>query len=133
VVIHSDSTFANSQHSYWAIQESGLVPSCIVVPSTISEVSDAISIISNIDSCSFAVKGGGHGTVVGSANINEGVKIDMSQLDKIETNSEGTVTRVGAGSKWGAVYEYLDSKGLSVAGGRNGDVGVSGLLLGGSY
>ncbi|KFY61752.1 hypothetical protein V496_04910 [Pseudogymnoascus sp. VKM F-4515 (FW-2607)] len=131
VAFDSSSTYTNSQSSHWALQQSELIPSCIIVPSTTSEVSDAISIISTIESCNFAIKGAGHGTVVGAANINGGVKFDMSQLNEIETNSEGTVTRIGAGSQWGEVYEYLDNRGLSVAGGRNGDVGVAGVLLGG--
>ncbi|OBT96984.1 hypothetical protein VE01_05554 [Pseudogymnoascus verrucosus] len=131
VVFNSSSAYAKSQSSYWALQQSELIPSCIVVPSTASEVSDAISIISTIESCHFAVKGAGHGTVVGAANIDGGVKFDMSQLNEIETNSEGTVARIGAGSQWGEVYEYLDNRSLSVAGGRNGDVGVAGVLLGG--
>ncbi|OBT82571.1 hypothetical protein VE02_08434 [Pseudogymnoascus sp. 03VT05] len=131
VIFNSSSEYAKSQSSYWALQQSELIPTCIVVPSTASEVSDAISIISTIESCNFAIKGAGHGTVVGAANIDGGVKFDMSHLNEIETNSEGTVTRIGAGSQWGEVYEYLDNRGLSVAGGRNGDVGVAGVLLGG--
>ncbi|KFY01829.1 hypothetical protein V490_00757 [Pseudogymnoascus sp. VKM F-3557] len=131
VAFNSSSAYANSQSSYWAKQQSELIPSCIVVPSTTSEVSDAISIISTIESCHFAVKGAGHGTVVGAANIDGGVKFDMSRLNEVETNSDRTVTRIGAGAQWGEVYEYLDSRGLSVAGGRNGDVGVAGVLLGG--
>lgn len=133
MVFDSSSTYANSQSSYWALQQSDITPSCIIVPSTTSEVSDAISIISNIESCNFAIKGAGHGTIVGATNIDGGVKFDINQLNEVETNSEGTVTRIGAGSQWGEVYEYLDSRGLSVAGGRNGDVGVAGVLLGGSY
>lgn len=133
MVFESNSTYVNSQKSYWALQQSKLIPSCIIVPSTASEVSDAISIISTIESCNFAVKGAGHGTAVGAANIDGGVKFDMTHLNKIETNSEGTVTKIGAGSQWGEVYEYLDNRGLSVAGGRNGDVGVAGVLLGGTY
>ena len=133
MAFNSSSAYANSQSSYWAKQQSELIPSCIVVPSTTSEVSDAISIMSMIESCHFAVKCAGHGTVVGAANIDGGVKFDMSRLNEVETNSDGTVTRIGAGAQWGEVYEYLDSRGLSVAGGRNGDVGVAGVLLGGSY
>ncbi|ELR10382.1 hypothetical protein VC83_00470 [Pseudogymnoascus destructans] len=131
VVFNSSSEYGKSQSSHWALQQSELIPSCIIVPSRASEVSDAISIISTIETCNFAIKGAGHGTVVGAANIDGGVKFDMSQLNEIETNSEGTVTRIGAGSQWGEVYEYLENRGLSVAGGRNGDVGVAGVLLGG--
>lgn len=67
----------------------------------------------------------------GFANINNGVTIDMSALSSININSDHTVVSVGAGAKWLDVYSYLDPLGLSVAGGRNGLVGVGGLTLGG--
>lgn len=47
----------------------------------------------------------------------------------VEVN--GSVVKVGAGARWLGVYEALEPLGLAVAGGRNGNVGVGGLLLGG--
>lgn len=38
---------------------------------------------------------------------------------------------MGAGASWLDVYKYLDPYGVTVAGGRNGAVGVGGLTLGG--
>jgi hypothetical protein len=35
------------------------------------------------------------------------------------------------GSRWQAVYEYLEGHGVAVPGGRTGPVGVGGFLLGG--
>ena len=67
----------------------------------------------------------------GFANINDGVTIAMTNLSSIEVNADKTVASVGAGAKWLDVYTYLDGLDLSVAGGRNGDVGVAGLTLGG--
>ncbi|OBT98549.1 hypothetical protein VE01_03636 [Pseudogymnoascus verrucosus] len=55
----------------------------------------------------------------------------MSGLSSIEVNEERSVVKVGAGAKWLSVYQFLDPLGVAVAGGRNGDVGVGGLLLGG--
>lgn len=55
----------------------------------------------------------------------------MTGLSTIEVNEDRSVARVGAGAKWLSVYQFLDPLGVEVAGGRNGDVGVGGLLLGG--
>jgi FAD/FMN-containing dehydrogenase len=46
-------------------------------------------------------------------------------------NEGKTVASVGAGARWLDVYAELDKYGIQVAGGRNGNVGVGGLLLGG--
>lgn len=44
---------------------------------------------------------------------------------------DGSGVKVGAGARWLSVYKALEPLGLAVAGGRNGNVGVGGLLLGG--
>ncbi len=78
----------------------------------------------------------------GFANVNNGVVIDMTGLDSITVESSGSgggesdgvgseIVKVGGGAKWLDVYRYLDAYNITVAGGRNGDVGVGGLLLGG--
>lgn len=58
--------------------------------------------------------------------------IDLKLLNKIEVLEGGDVTRVGTGNRWNDVYAKLAPLGKSVVGGRNGDVGVGGFLLGGS-
>jgi FAD/FMN-containing dehydrogenase len=55
----------------------------------------------------------------------------MTSLNTISINPSHTIASIGGGAKWLDVYRYLDELGLSVAGGRNGDVGVGGLTLGG--
>ena len=67
----------------------------------------------------------------GSANIEDGVTIDLSALDHVEVVADEKVTKVGAGARWGDVYLKLDAMNLSVVGGRVYDVGVAGLTLGG--
>ena len=57
--------------------------------------------------------------------------IDMTKLDSVSVSEDHTVAHVGAGASWLHVYAYLDALSLSVAGGRNGAVGVAGLTLGG--
>jgi FAD/FMN-containing dehydrogenase len=67
----------------------------------------------------------------GFANINGGVTIGMTALSSVTINNDHTVASIGSGAKWLDVYAYLDALDLSVAGGRNGFVGVGGLTLGG--
>jgi FAD/FMN-containing dehydrogenase len=67
----------------------------------------------------------------GFANINGGVTIDMTALSSVTVNDDYTVVSIGSGAIWLDVYSYLDTLGLSVAGGRNCLVGVGGLTLGG--
>lgn len=67
----------------------------------------------------------------GFANINGGITIDMTALSSVTISDDHTVVSVGSGATWLDIYTYLDQLGLSVAGGRNGLVGVGGLTLGG--
>ncbi|MCJ1286454.1 hypothetical protein MMC26_005799 [Xylographa opegraphella] len=120
-----------TQESYWSLQESTLSPACILVPETSKDVAEAVSIISGIAGCHFAIKGQSHAPAAGFANINTGMTIDMTSLKSVTVNSDNTVASVGSGVSWLDVYLYLDALGLSVAGGRNGAVGVGGLTLGG--
>ena len=126
-----NSTYLATQQSYWSLQEASLSPACIVVPESPQDVSEAVAIIAGIDSCHFAIKGQSHTPAPGFANINYGVTIDMTKLNSVTVNADRTLASVGAGASWLQVYQYLEGLGLSVAGGRNGAVGVGGLTLGG--
>jgi FAD/FMN-containing dehydrogenase len=79
-----------------------------------------------------AIKGQGHAPAAGFANVAaDGVTIDMTALSSVSVDSTSNVAGVGAGVAWLDVYEFLDARGLAVAGGRNGAVGAGGLVLGG--
>ncbi|KAL2022651.1 hypothetical protein VTK56DRAFT_4995 [Thermocarpiscus australiensis] len=90
-----------------------------------------VSIIAASDSCNFAIKGHGHAPAAGFANIDGGITIDMTDLNMTALNPDHSILSVGAGASWPQVYLYLDAFNVSVAGGRNGLVGVGGLTLGG--
>ena len=100
------------------------------MPETPQDVSVAVSIMSGIEGCRFAIKGQTHAPAAGFANINAGVTIDMTALKPVVVDADHTVARVGGGASLD-VYVYLDTLDLSVAGGRNGAVGVGRLTLGG--
>ncbi|KAF5591158.1 6-hydroxy-D-nicotine oxidase [Fusarium subglutinans] len=117
--------------SYWSKQESALHPNCVLQPTTAHDVAAALKIISKQKDCKFSIKGQGHAPAAGFANFNGGVTIDMTTLSSVSLNKKSTIVSIGAGAKWLKVYQHLDLSGVQVAGGRNGNVGVGGLLLGG--
>lgn len=90
-----------------------------------------MSILANGRSCKFAIKGQGHAPAAGFANIQDGVTIDLTALRSVSLSSNKQVAHVDAGASWLDVYSYLDQHNVTVAGGRNGQVGVGGLTLGG--
>lgn len=63
--------------------------------------------------------------------MQDGITIDMRAINAVELDKENMLVKVGAGALWQDVYDALESHGLSVLGGRIGDVGVAGLTLGG--
>lgn len=134
-------SFAATQDAFWSLQESGLIPSCIVAPQTSQDVSDILSILTGTTSppsygeshaCQFAIKSQGHAPAAGFANIGApGLTIDLTSLRSVDLNDDQSVASVGSGASWLDVYAALDPYDKSVAGGRNGAVGVGGLTLGG--
>ncbi|KAL8710037.1 MAG: hypothetical protein Q9220_005308 [cf. Caloplaca sp. 1 TL-2023] len=131
--------YAQSLQSYWSQQEQKMTPSCIFSPQNTQDVSQAVRILSQYQKasnstaagCQFAIRGAGHTPFAGSANIEDGVTIDMRSIRAVDVNQQETVVSIGAGARWSGVYEVLDAVGLGVAGGRISDVGVGGLILGG--
>ncbi|KAI0394219.1 hypothetical protein F5Y17DRAFT_458134 [Xylariaceae sp. FL0594] len=146
VSFQGDSSYSASLGSYYSAQASVVHPDCIILPRKVEDVSIAIRILAapNVSAkadplissrgCQFAVRSGGHTAFAGAANIAGGVTIDLSRLSSITLSVPGNILptlSVGAGSNWGAVYEYLDPLQLSANGGRSTSVGVGGLTLGG--
>ncbi|KAI4173898.1 MAG: hypothetical protein LQ343_002666 [Gyalolechia ehrenbergii] len=81
--------------------------------------------------CQFAIRGGGHTPWTGSANIADGVTIDMGSIKSVNVDPSSTFVSIAAGARWSDVYGQLDLNGLGVAGGRISEVGVGGLITGG--
>ena len=122
------------ESSYWSLQEAVLQPSCIVTPDTSAQAAQIVTILVSDSACKdvdFAIKCRTHAPAAGFANINRGVTIDMTGLSSVSVNNDHSVAMIGAGASWLDAYTYLDPLGRSVAGGRNGAVGVGGLSLGG--
>jgi len=126
----NDTVYAAEQQ-YWSQQQADIRPRCRFTPESALDVSAALDEIRKFQ-CPFAVKSGGHASFKGASNIQGGVTIDLEHLNSIDVSNDKTATHVGAGARWEDVYAKLDPLGLAVIGGRNGDIGVGGLTLGGA-
>ena len=98
-------------------------------PGSTAEVSKALGIIRKFG-VPFTVKSGGH-VPFPSSNIDTGIVIDLVNLNGLQLSEDRSFVSVGPGNRWKHVASYLDPEGLAVVGGRVGDIGVSGLTLGG--
>ena len=79
----------------------------------------------------FAVRSGGHTQYVGANNIDNGTTIDLGLLNATTFHAADETVDIGSGGRWRDVYAHLRQHERIVAGGREGGVGVAGLLLGG--
>ncbi|KAL4966135.1 FAD-binding oxidoreductase [Aspergillus stella-maris] len=82
-------------------------------------------------SCPFAIRSGGHATVLGASAIADGVTIDLSLMNKTIYKPATGIVSIQPGARWSSVYDALAKTGVMVPGGRIASVGVGGYLTGG--
>lgn len=129
VLLPGDADYTAREQSYWS-QQARLKPACIVLPRSASEVSTIVTTLAS-QQAKFAIRSGGHTPHAGSNNIDGGVTIDLSLLNWTRFDAASETVDIGPGGRWRDVYGELDKYHRVVAGGRNGTVGVGGVLLGG--
>ena len=120
--------FEESQ--YWSQQQALTEPTCRYSPENATDVSLGILTVQVAD-CKFAVKSGGHAAFSGASNIQDGMTIDLINLNQITISDDQTQTSVGSGLVWYDIYTELEPMGLSVIGGRVSAIGTGGFTLGG--
>jgi len=126
------SSFQSDLSTYYSAQESALISACRVSPSCAQDVSDAVAILTR-KGCKFAVRSGGHMVWSGAANIDQnGITIDMLDMNSVTVSEDKTVAHVEPGTRLGKVYDTLDSLGLNVVSGRSITVGTGGFMIGGA-
>jgi len=107
------------------------MPACRVTPTCALEVVAAVDILV-AENIQFAVRGGGHTSWAGAANIgSNGVTIDLSAMNEVVVANNNATVAVGGGARWIDVYNVLVQQDLMVCGGRVAPVGVGGLTTGG--
>ncbi|ROT35238.1 FAD-binding domain-containing protein [Sodiomyces alkalinus F11] len=77
-----------------------LDPTCVFLPSSTEEVSEAVSILYK-HNCPFAIRGGSHSAIRGAANIDDGILISMRNY--------------GSGNIIGQVYKAIEPVGTGLA------------------
>jgi FAD/FMN-containing dehydrogenase len=107
----------------------------VVLPRNTEEVSKALTALVNVNPGAgdwhIAVRSGGH-SLTGN-NIENGVTIDLGMMNSSNFDASTNTASIQPGGRWAKAYADLEELGVVVTGGRDGGVGVGGLLLGGGY
>ncbi|WP_266227299.1 FAD-binding oxidoreductase [Paraburkholderia sp. CNPSo 3076] len=78
----------------------------------------------------LSVRGGGH-NAFGFALCQDGIVLDMRQMQEVQVDPARQVTRCGPGTTWGVYDAATQLHGLASPGGVVSSTGVAGLTLGG--
>ncbi|KAJ0120980.1 hypothetical protein J7T55_015719 [Diaporthe amygdali] len=103
----------------------------IVFPASAQDVSRAIKFATR-ERLTIAVKGGGN-HASGASSVEDGLVIDLGNLNGISVDRNKEEVTVGGGCRWGDVYSTLQKHGLVCIGGGVHIVGVGGHLTGGGW
>ncbi|KAH3920839.1 hypothetical protein HBI56_011090 [Parastagonospora nodorum] len=122
--------YFQEQQNYWSTGCGALKPSCILYPKSTSEMASIVEIL-NENNETFAVKSGGHNPNEGFASISKGPLISTKELNEVTFHPESMTVTVGPGNDWQDVHKALEGTNVTVVGGRIGEVGVGGYVLGG--
>lgn len=119
--------------SYLSLLQSDIEPAAIVLPKSSEDVVKIVNVLKphllNGD-VQVAIRGAGQQPVPGCSNVANGITLDLRMLTGIEVKDG--VVEVGAGERWGAVYEKVSEQGLGVSGSRSALGGIGGLALAGT-
>lgn len=125
-----DLQYTEEQQHYWSTGCGALQPSCQLYPTTANEVAAIVKIL-NSNNETFVVKSGGHNPNQGFASIQGGPLISTRELNEVTFDPSTMTVRAGPGNRWEDVHAALQNTGVTVVGGRIGNVGVGGYVLGG--
>ena len=95
------------------------------------DVSAAVKALAEVEHGYIAVRSGGHSHWAGGSNVQNGVTIDLGHLKEVSYDPSTKIASLGPAQRWGNVFETLEKQGVIVPGGRDGGVGVAGLMTGG--
>ncbi|KAJ3578650.1 hypothetical protein NPX13_g1910 [Xylaria arbuscula] len=133
LITPNDTAYTSEVNSWWA-KNGRQRADCFILPQTSKEVAITLTVLTDHNLCgsnfSIAVRSGGH-SATGSSSTNNGVTIDLSHMNTTTYDPETNIASIQPGGKWQNVYKDLIEYSVTVTGGRDGDVGVGGFLLGG--
>ncbi|KAF7526864.1 hypothetical protein G7054_g10625 [Neopestalotiopsis clavispora] len=121
--------YTTAQTEYWSTSCGDLKPGCILTPTTTEEVAQIVQVLLTNNE-TFAIKSGGHNPNNYFASVDGGPLISTKLLNEIALDNVTETVRVGPGNRWDDISAALDGTGYTAVGGRIGNVGVGGYLLG---
>lgn len=124
--------YEEEQLNYWSEACSAMRPTCIVAPESAEQVAEAVAALRETNDL-FAIKSGGHMPNNHFASIDGGILISTKNLDQAIYDSETKTVIAGPGQEWQQLQEAIEKAGRTVVGGRMGEVGIGGYLLGGEF
>lgn len=122
--------YTTAQTEYWSTGCGDLKPACILTPTTTDEVAQIVQVLLTNNE-TFAVKSGGHNPNNYFASVDGGPLISTKLLNEVSLDNVTETVRVGPGNRWDDISGALNGTGYTAVGGRIGNVGVGGYLLGG--
>ncbi|KAI1277128.1 hypothetical protein F5Y07DRAFT_113986 [Xylaria sp. FL0933] len=125
-----DLDYISEQSKYWSTSCSALKPTCILFPTSAAEVSTIIQTI-NEGNENFAIKSGGHNPNDHFSSVAGGPLISTARLDEAALDANTGVLRMGPGNRLDDIADKLQGSGWTFVGGRIGNTGTGGLMLGG--
>ncbi|KAL3492131.1 hypothetical protein BJX62DRAFT_250876 [Aspergillus germanicus] len=128
--LRDDPRYEERVSSHWSATAQ-LRPWAIVQPRNTAEVAKAVKGIVAMQDVKFAVRSGGHMHWAGASSLTDGITIDLGLMNATTYDTETEIASLQPGGSWLASYKELEKHGRMVAGGREGQVGIGGLLVGG--
>ncbi|KAG8843252.1 hypothetical protein FRB96_004218 [Tulasnella sp. 330] len=108
-----------------------ITPAVVVVALSVSDVRETV-LFARKYNIQLTVKGGGH-SYAGYCLNEDGIVLDMRQMNGVKFDSENMIATLQAGAVWKEVYEQLKNEHIAhvVVGGQCPTVGVASFTLGG--
>lgn len=127
LVLPDDPTYDRDRELWNAVTDRR--PAAIARCASLADVQATVRFAADHDAL-VAVRGGGH-NVAGTAGVDGGLVIDLSDMDHVDVDATSRRTSVGGGATWAQVDAATQAHGLATPGGVVSKTGVGGLTLGG--
>ncbi|KAK8098359.1 FAD-binding domain-containing protein [Apiospora kogelbergensis] len=123
-------SYIKEQADYWSSTCAALKPTCIMFPKSAEEVSTIINVLKG-NAETFAIKSGGHNPNNYFSSVEGGPLISTQKMDQVLLDPATGIAKVGPGIRLDEIAAKLQGTGWTFVGGRIGNTGVGGLILGG--
>ncbi len=128
VVTPADAGYAEACR-VWNGAHDGSRPALVVRCAGPADVAAAVGFAHSHD-LQIAVRGGGH-SIAGFSTCDDGIVIDLGQMNGVRVDADRRRATVGGGALWSDVDHETQAHGLATTGGLVSTTGVAGFTLGG--